>query len=59
MHDKVLHAYKTNCRNCTKRMNFQFMHYNYKNGDGLQVNKKVGDIINDSKQLKIQYTQIN
>jgi hypothetical protein len=59
MHDKVLHAYKTNCKNCMKRMNFQFMHYNYMNGDGLQVNKKVGDIINDSKQVKIQYTQNN
>jgi hypothetical protein len=42
-----------------KRMNFQFMHFNYKNGAGLQVNKKVGDIINDSKQVKIQYTQNN
>jgi hypothetical protein len=59
MLDKVLHAYKTNCKNCMKRMNFQFMHYNHKNGDGLQVNKKVGDIINDSKQVKIQYTQNN
>jgi len=26
---------------------------------GYKVNKKVGDIINDSKQLTIQYTQNN
>jgi hypothetical protein len=33
MHDKIFYAYKTNCN--MKWMNFHFMHYNYKNGDGL------------------------